>query len=120
MDIPEGSLKIENLQGELVQLAVVNRGEVRRKMISEAILVATVSGAFSVLSNIVISRKRSQENEINNALREQRQVDRLDRLEKKVDEHNGYARRFGEIEKSIVRIETKMGDIVNGTCKVKE
>lgn len=35
---------------------------------------------------------------------------RLDILEKKVDEHNGYAKRFGSIEKAIVRIDTKLED----------
>lgn len=33
---------------------------------------------------------------------------RLDQLEKKVDEHNGYAKKFGNIEKSIALIEQKM------------
>lgn len=80
---------------------------------SDSIIVAMVTGAFAVISNVVISRQSSRRDEINNALREQRQTIRLDRLEKKVDEHNGYAKRFGEIEKSIVRIETKLGDITN-------
>lgn len=35
---------------------------------------------------------------------------RLDILEKKVDEHNGYAKRFSSIEKAIVRIDTKLED----------
>ena len=54
-------------------------------------------------------RKGSQEQEIKNAQREQRQADRLDsidekikRLEKKVDEHNEYGRKFGEVATSLV------------------
>lgn len=82
-------------------------------MISESVLVAVITGASAVFSNIVISRKRSRQDAIDNALREQRQSDRLDRIEKKVEEHNGYAKRFGEIEKAIVRIDTKLGDLQN-------
>lgn len=89
-------------------------------MISESIAVALITGASAVVSNVVISRKKSRQDAIDNALREQRQADRLDRLEHKVDIHNGYAKRFTDIEKSIIRIETKMGDIIDGSCKIKE
>lgn len=89
-------------------------------MISESVAVALITGASAVISNIVISRKKSRQDAVDNALREQRQTIRLERLEQKVDEHNGYAKRFGEIEKSIVRIETKIGDIIDGSCKVKK
>ena len=64
---------------------------------------ASVTGAYLAV------RKGSQEQEINNAQREQRQADRLDsidekikRLEKKVDEHNEYGRKFGEVATSLV------------------
>lgn len=89
-------------------------------MISESIAVALITGASAVVSNVVISRKRSRQDAIDNALREQRQADRLDRLEHKVDIHNGYAKRFNDIEKSIIRIETKMGDLLDGTTKIKK
>ena len=65
--------------------------------------VAGVVGAYLAV------RKGSQEQEIKNAQREQRQADRLDsidekikRLEKKVDEHNEYGRKFGEVATSLV------------------
>lgn len=64
--------------------------------------VAGVAGAYLAV------RKGSQEQEIKNAQREQRQSDRLDsieekigRLEKKVDIHNGYAEKFGECAKNM-------------------
>lgn len=82
-------------------------------MLTESIIVALITGSSAVISNIVISRKKTKADSIENALREQRQAIRLDRLEKKVDEHNGYAKRFGEIEKAIVRIDTKLGDLQN-------
>lgn len=78
-----------------------------------SIIVALITGAFSVLGTWSITKQKTKKDTIDNALREQRQMIRLDRLEQKVDEHNGYAKRFGEIEKSIVRIETKIGDLKN-------
>ena len=120
MATQEGSLRILCLL--VLPAGRVERspgGVKQRKMISEAIIVASIAGASSVIGNIVISHRKSRQDEINNALREQNLTSRLDRLEQKVDIHNGYAKRFGEIEKSIVRIETKLGDIVDGSCKIK-
>lgn len=64
--------------------------------------VAGVTGAYLAV------RKGNQEQEIKNAQREQRQSDRLDSidekiamLEKKVDIHNGYAEKFGDIANSM-------------------
>lgn len=71
---------------------------------NEAVLVAIITGFFSVLGNAFISRKKSQEDAVKDAQREQRQLDRLERIEEKmsslehkVDIHNGYAEKFGEI-----------------------
>lgn len=65
--------------------------------------IAGVTGAYLAV------RKSAQEQEIKNAQREQRQSDRLDsidekikRLEKKVDEHNEYGKKFGEVATSLV------------------
>lgn len=87
---------------------------------NDSVVVALITGASAVISNIVITRKKSRQDAIDNALREQRQTMKLERLEQKVDVHNGYAKRFEEIEKSITRIETKMGDIIDGSCKVRQ
>ena len=74
-----------------------------------------ITGLFAVLGQYIISRRKSKEQEIKDAKREQKIDDRLARIEenqkrqeKKIDEHNGYAKRFGEIEKAIVKIETKI------------
>lgn len=87
---------------------------------NDSVVVALITGASAVISNIVITRKKSRQDAIDNALREQRQTMKLEKLEQKVDIHNGYAKRFEEIEKSITRIETKMGDIIDGSFKVRQ
>lgn len=65
--------------------------------------VAGVAGAYLAV------QKGNRERDIKDAQREQRQADRLDsidekikRLEKKVDEHNEYGRKFGEVATSLV------------------
>lgn len=79
------------------------------------IAVALITGVLAVLGtyvgNVTISRKKTREEAIRDAKRDQELTDRLDRLEKKVDEHNGYAKRFEEIGKDIAVIKTEISFI---------
>lgn len=79
---------------------------------SESVLVAIITGVLAVLGsymgNVAISRKKSREDAIRDAKNEQRIADRLDRLEKKVDEHNGWGEKFGDIRNDIAEIKTKV------------
>ena len=78
----------------------------------ESVLIALITGILAVLGsyvgNVAISRKKSREDAIRDAKNEQKLTDRLDRLEQKVDEHNGYAKKFEEIGKNIAEIKTKV------------
>jgi len=72
------------------------------------IIVAIVTSLSGIVGAYLAVRKGSREQEIKDAQREQRQSDRLDtidekisNLEKKVDIHNGYAEKFGDITKNI-------------------
>lgn len=82
----------------------------------EAVLIALVTGVLAVIGsyagNVAITRKKNQEDAIRDAQREQRQSDRLDHIEnrlstieKKLDEHNHYAEKFGEIRDDITKIQ---------------
>jgi hypothetical protein len=73
------------------------------------IIVSIISSVGGIIGAYLAVRRGSQEQEIKNAQREQRQADRLDsidekikRLEKKVDAHNEYGRKFGEVATSLV------------------
>jgi len=73
------------------------------------IIVALISSVGGIIGAYLAVQKGNQEREIKDAQREQRQADRLDvidekisRLEKKVDEHNGYGKKFGEVATSLV------------------
>lgn len=66
-----------------------------------SIVVALISATGGVLGTAMAVRRGNRENEVKDALREQRQSDRLDRIDekitelsKKVDVHNGYAEKF--------------------------
>lgn len=74
-----------------------------------------ITGIFAIIGQYIISNRKAKEQEIKDAVRDQKTDDRLARIEenqirqeKKLDEHNGYAKRFEEIEKAIVKIETKI------------
>lgn len=66
----------------------------------ENIVVAIITGVLAVLGtyvgNVTISRKKTREDAIRDARRDQELTDRLDRLEQKVDEHNGWGAKFSD------------------------
>lgn len=64
---------------------------------SDIIIVAIITGVFSIIGQWLISRER-----------EIRLDERLKSVEKKLDEHNGYAEKFSEIGKDIAVIKTKL------------
>lgn len=72
---------------------------------TEAIIVAIITGAFSFAGNVILNKKKSQEDAIKDAQREQRQSDRLESIEHKLDIHNGYAEKLGKISESMVAMQ---------------
>lgn len=72
---------------------------------TEAIIVAIITGAFSFAGNAILNKKKSQEDAIKDAQREQRQSDRLESIEHKLDIHNGYAEKLGKISESMVAMQ---------------
>lgn len=70
---------------------------------SEVIIVAIITGACSIIGQWLISRER-----------EIRLDERLKSVEKKLDEHNGYAKKFETIQIDIAKISTEIKDIKGG------
>ncbi len=66
-------------------------------MMSDIVIVAVITGIFSVVGQWLISRER-----------EIRLDERLKSVEKKLDEHNGYAQKFEKIQIDITKISTKL------------
>lgn len=79
---------------------------------AESIAVAVITGVLAVfgtwVGNVSVTRKKTREDAIRDARRDQELKDKLDRLEKKVDEHNGWGEKFGDIKKDIAVIKTEI------------
>jgi len=69
-------------------------------MVSDVIIVAIITGVCSVVGQWLISRER-----------EIRLDERLKSVEKKLDEHNGYAQKFETIQIDIAKISTKLESV---------
>lgn len=78
------------------------------------IIVAVITGLCAVVGQWLISRRQNKDREISEAVRAQQMADRLQAVENKLDIHNGYAEKLGEIEKSIAVIETNIKNIYTG------
>lgn len=78
---------------------------------NETIITAIISGIVTLIVACIGFLKFIKSNNIKIAIREQRQLDRLDRIEehiavlsKKIDIHNGYGDKIGQIREDIVLI----------------
>lgn len=77
-------------------------------MITENIIVAIVTGVFAFAGVVVSNRTSNRKNAIEQAKRDTRLEDKIQALTNRVDAHNGMIDRISNIEKLIVKIETKL------------
>ena len=77
-------------------------------MITENIIVAIVTGIFATIGVIVSNVASNRKNSVEQAKRDQKIEDKIQELTERVDAHNGMLDRITNIEKSIVRIDTKL------------
>jgi hypothetical protein len=73
-------------------------------MMTDVIIVAIITGVCSVVGQWLVSRER-----------EIRLDERLKSVEKKLDEHNGYAKKFEAIQIAIAKISTKLENVEGKT-----
>lgn len=71
---------------------------------SDAVIVALITGLCAVIGQWLISRKQNQDRETAEAVRDAKLEVRLASVEKKLDVHNGYAEKFAEIGADIAVI----------------
>lgn len=74
-------------------------------MISEAIIVALITASASVICQLILSAKQRKDNETKQAVRDKEFDDRLRVIERKLDEHNGYADKLSDIAIAIVKLQ---------------
>ena len=77
-------------------------------MMTESIIVAIITGAFAFAGVVCSNFATNKKNAVKQAQRDIRIEDKIQALSDRVDEHNGMIDRISNIEKSIVKIETKL------------
>lgn len=77
-------------------------------MIADNIIVAIITGAFAFAGVVVSNHASNKKNSIEQAKRDQKLDDKIQELSDRVDSHNGMMDRIASIEKSIIRIDTKL------------
>lgn len=78
---------------------------------SDIIVVAIITGICSVIGQWIISHNAAEKRKVDDAVRDARLDDRLSGVEKRLDEHNGYASRFGEIQTDIAVIKNEIKNL---------
>lgn len=80
---------------------------------SDAVIVAIITGVCAVIGQWLISRAQTAKRKIDEAVRDQRQEDRLSRIEEQLRIHNSYAERFAEIQTDIAVIKNDIKTLYN-------
>ena len=77
-------------------------------MITENIIIAIITGGLAFAGVVVSNGTSNKKNAIEQAKRDQKIEDKIQALSDRVDAHNGLSERIENIEKHIVRIDTKL------------
>ena len=69
---------------------------------SETIICTIITAVAGIMGSYAAVQKGRRDSEIKDAVREQKQADRLDAIEHKLDIHNGYGEKLGSIGEALV------------------
>jgi len=86
----------------------------------DSYIVTLIGFACTLVGNYFIYLKRSKEDSEERAKLEQKQNDRLDQIDKKLDEHNGYAKLFHKNANDIAEIKSDNKVMRNDIQYLKE
>ena len=75
------------------------------------IIVALMTGGVTLTVNLLANYSARKKDSIIRAKRDQKLDDKIEEMCEKLDEHNRYSDKIGNIEKAIVRIDTKLESI---------
>ena len=98
---------------------------------SEEIIVPLISGSLAIVGSFVgnyaVSLKKSREDAIKEAEREQAQKDQLSmildeqkKIKERLDSHNGYAEKFAENSKSLAVMAEKQAYLAKSVDKLQK
>ena len=80
---------------------------------SEVIIAALIGAAASIIVNLISVSQQSKKRAIDEAVKDAKLEARLQSIEGKLDTHNGYAEKLGEIQQSVNQINTDIAVIKN-------
>lgn len=80
-------------------------------MVSEVIIVALITGVCSVIGQFIISRANDAKKAAEDAAREARLDERLKGVEKRLDTHNNYAEKIGQIQIDLASLATEIKNL---------
>lgn len=80
---------------------------------SDAVLVALITGACAVLGQLIISLAQAAKRKIDEAARDARREEWEKSVDKKLDEHNGYAKLFASVQTDIAVIKNDIKTLYN-------
>lgn len=75
---------------------------------SEAVIVALITGICVVVGQLIITRQQTAKRRIDEAVRDAKLDDRLARIEERLDSHNSYAEKFVEFGTDIAVIKNNI------------
>lgn len=78
---------------------------------SEAVICAIIAAIASMFGSWLASRKQAKDREIADAEREARLDERLKGVEKRLDTHNNYAEKIGDIQRDIGILATEIKNL---------
>lgn len=80
-------------------------------MVSDVIIVAIITGVCSVIGQFIISRANDAKKAAEDAAREARLDERLKGVEKRLDTHNNYAEKIGQIQVDLASLATEIKNL---------
>lgn len=72
------------------------------------VVVAIITGLFSIIGQYFIAKENKRKTDAERQVRDAQTEMRLDRIEKKIDEHNGYAQKFSEFAVALAELRTEI------------
>ena len=73
---------------------------------SDAVLAALIGAVSAIIVQLIGAWQQKKKRAIEEAIKEERLENRLKSIETKLDTHNGYAEKLGDIQKDIAEIKT--------------
>jgi len=75
---------------------------------SEAIVICIIGNLVTLIGTVATDLATSTKNKVDRAVQDEMMKARLSSVEKKLDIHNGYAEKLGDIQKDIAVIRTEI------------